>query len=195
VAPSEAVAGRNQLTELVGAIKELREVSEEFSPSKPAETDPLSFVPQVLEVLTEEQRLKREAQAARRPRPPQPAITGGAPVTPQPPQPAQPEVPLWQRVLVGEGPRLIQQAQLGTDPDDVAGLVVKFAPPQLRGAITEIMNGPTDEVVAKLKQFVPGLNDYPTWTEEFVIAVQYELFGEPTDPEQEQLPLDQPPVN
>jgi len=199
VAPTSAMeGGRSQLTELVSAIKELREVSEEFTGgSKSEPTDPLSFVPQVLEVLTEEQRLKREAQAARRPRPPQPAITqGGAPVPPQPAQPAQPEAPLWQRVLVGEGPRLVQQAQLGTDPDDVAGLVVKFAPPQLRGAITEIMNGPTEDVVAKLKQFVPGLADYPTWTEEFVVAVQYELFGEPDDPTQEQLPLDPvPPVN
>lgn len=191
VSPTSAVeGGRSQLTELVSAIKELREVSEDLG-GKPVAADPLAFVPQVLEVISEEQKLRRGRQAQGRPAPaaPTPAITQGATVSEAPASP----VPLWQRILVGEGPKLVQQAEQGSDPDDVAALVVKFMPGNLRGAITEFFNAPTADVLALVRQHVPGLNEYPKWTEDFVVGVQYELFGEPDDPTQEALPLDAPP--
>ena len=183
-APSATSDSKQQLTELVEAIKQLRDVSEEFNPTRNDPTDPLSFVPQVLEFMTEEQKLRRSKAT-----PPAVSLVPATKVPAMPmssepvPGPMKPEsVPLWQRVLVGEGPKLVGYAQRGEDAEEVAALAIKFAP-SLRGAFTEFFNRPADEALTLLVRHVPGLTDYPTWAEDFVLAAQYELFGEGDEPE------------
>lgn len=182
VAPATPTSGSKEtLTELVDAIKQLRDVSEEFNPPTKAPENPLDLVPKVLEVISEEQKLRRGAQQPR-------ALAVVRPETPMltPEQPAAAPVPLWQRIIQKEGPKLIAAAQANRDPELVASVAYQFAPDQIKGALSEFFNGPTDEVVAKLREQLPPLNEFASWTEEFVIAAQIEIFGEPEEPEEEE---------
>ena len=173
----------DQLDKLVGAIQKLRDVSEEFSP-KPTDTDPLSFVPDVLKVLSNEQALRAQQ---RRPAAPvaRPSIPPAQPAStpPQPKEePVMTDMPLWQQVLRAEGPRLLNAAKRGHNPALVAGVAYDFAPENIKDALAEFFDADVGDITKAIVENVPGIEEYPEWLADFIEAAGVTIFGDDEEP-------------
>jgi hypothetical protein len=79
---------RSQITEIVQAIRELREASDEINPDKEDNQSLLGALPQVLDVV--KQGMAQQSQPQALPLVELPASMASAPVMQQPPQPPQP---------------------------------------------------------------------------------------------------------
>lgn len=160
------------LKSIVGAIQQLRQVSDDLTPERTG--DPLvDSLPKITELLMEEHRMKRAAMiAATNPQPiPLPAPNP----TPQMPDGA----PLWRKILHQQAPRLMASAQAGKSAEAMAVIAVEFAPD--RGALVEFFHREPDKVLAQMVEEVPSLGQYPTWLLEFIDHVQFRLFPEEFD--------------
>lgn len=159
------------LESIVGAIKQLRDVSDEFRPDTGSGDPLLDSLPKLVEVVAEEHQMRKQAalnptQRTEARRVPSPGTQPSLPV----------EGPLWKRVLEREAPRLIASARAGRDPETIARIAVEFAPAQIKGAITEFFHRETDEVLSQLLSEIPALAEQPQWMREFVENVQILLF-------------------
>jgi len=188
-----AESSGDQLDKLVGAIQKLRDVSEEFSP-KQTDTDPLSFVPDVLKVLSNEQALRAQQRRPAAPAP-RPSIPPAQPASTSQPQPKEEPVvtdmPLWQQVLRGEGPRLLNAAKRGHNPALVAGVAYDFAPENIKDALAEFFDADVGDITKAIVENVPGIEAYPEWLADFIEAAGVTIFGEDEEP----APGTEPPLS
>lgn len=161
IAPGTANTPSDTLTQLVGAIKQLREVSDEFSPQE-AKSDPLlDSIPKLTEVLA--------SGMAQRNANPQPRrqVAG---------EPINPTLPIWQRVLLREKPRLLKFAESGTDPEFCAEMAIQFMPSNIRGAMLEFVRLP--DFIQQAATVVPELQAYPDWANRFLLEARALLLGD-----------------
>jgi hypothetical protein len=177
IMPSPAATGdpNKVLESVVSAVKQLRDVSEEFSPDKGSGDPLLDSIPRLVEVIAEEHQQRKGQQT--------PAATGQNPPRVKPPQgqQGQLQVPIWKRVLRREGPRLLQAAQAAKKPEPLATMIVEFMPSTIKGAMTEFFHRETTAVVQDVLTEVPGLDQFPVWVNELVEEVQFIMFPEEFD--------------
>lgn len=176
-------------------VRSLREASDEFHPAE-ERGDPLTnALPKLAEILAEEQRERtrqREAGQLNPPKmrrvpvvgplPPPEAMTANLP-TPEP-------VPMWKRILLKEGPRLVQLAAADVDPESVADLALAMLPAQLSGVVKEFFGREDRE--ALLVETVPGLGEFAEWRQDFVGACRVRLGLDPVFTDEEVPGVPQP---
>jgi hypothetical protein len=158
----------SSVTEIVAGIRALKGASEEFAPPPPPERDPLAeSLPRIVDVITTEQQLKRQAllQGTRPPTPPPPLPSGEAPVSRLPA-----DSPLWQRVLEAEGGRLVEAATNHRDPATMAQLAVTFAPPEVQEAMGVLLG--LEDSEQQVVAIVPAMAAYPEWLTLFLDALE-----------------------
>lgn len=175
-APAPApVTPTNQLKDIVEAIQTLKGAAQEFEPDR---GDPLldTVRPMVEVIYGEYQEKQRRAG-----RPALPAGPTGTPVlaSGRVPDPALAALPLWHRVVLREGPKLLAQAQAGQDADFIAETAVRFMPATIKGAMEEFFS--REDAEAALVAAYPPLGEFPKWVNKFVTTVK-ELLG-PEEPE------------
>lgn len=179
---------QSDIADTIAAMNELMEMRDRLGGGG-EESDPLwSSVPKLVEVIAE------QAQASRQPRRPRSpaALTGpdmkatpitpkeGTPVTPlRPDQTQRLVVPLWARVIKGEGPKLLLAAKQGRTPGLVAEVAWEWAPDAIKEAMTEFFG--RDDVRDRLMELVPGLKEHEEWADEFISEAQELIFGEEED--------------
>lgn len=161
---------------IVSTVKQLREVSEEILPEKNSGTgDPMfDSIPGILEIIKEEQRLRREGSTSK-------PTQGQQPVPRQIPQQTDSDVPLWRRVLHSEGPRLLTFAKSNTDAEFVAKMGVTFASQEIKDSLSEFFHKPEEEIVGFILTEIPDLKNYPEWLASFIESSQFLLFPEEFD--------------
>jgi len=169
-----------QLTSLVGAIKQLRDVSEEFRPDTGTGDPLMDSIPKLVEVVAEQHQMQKAAAV----RSVKPSLT--SPVH-QAQLPAGENVPLWKRVLQREGPRFVAAAQAGRNPETIAAVSVEFMPPNIVGAMREFFHRTTTEVAAQIIAEIPALTEQPVWVTEFVEHAQFLMFPDEFDEDGERI--------
>ena len=176
------------LAKMLEQFRLLKEMGQELGGDKgDKDTDPLSLLPGVLELLTNEQRLRATPPA--QPQPAQRRLTHGAPgAGPQPqPQPTGQPVPetaskdVLDEVLAKHGAVLVSSAKAGRSPELIAGMAVQFAPKALLERLGEYFQKDDDAIVSELIAKLPELAAHKEWVEEFVVAANTELFGPEED--------------
>jgi len=182
LAPAQSVNPNNPhevVKNILETIRDVREAADDLSPSRGESSDPMAILGKLAEVIVEEQQRKRGSGRT----PARPA-TGGAPRAASSLTLAGGEekavtngvdVPAWRRVLRKDGPKLIAQARAGRDPEVVAALALEFAPPNIRGVLTEFFTQETEVVGKLILEEVPALVEFPQWLTDFVLSAQERL--------------------
>lgn len=161
-----AVATKPQdlLTDLVGAIKQLRDVADDVNPSRGS--DPLmDSLPKLTEIMAEGMRRGREEpnniQHAR-------AVVSKTPTI-------DASVTGWRRVLLMQQPRLMQFASTGRDPEFCAEMAVQLMPAEIRGTMMEFVQLP--DFIQQAAATAPVLAQYPDWAARFLTEARILLLG------------------
>ncbi len=169
--PVDPMAMFNNMLE---TFKSFREAAEDVSPPSDGMGGILSAAPKLIEVISEQHQMQKNAAqaAATQPQRVQQPIVGTI-TPPQGPPPA-----LWQRALREHAGRLVASAAAKHDPDVIAGTAILFAPPALLEAFKIFFHRSEEEVAADVFTEIPLLAEHREWVADFVVAAQERLFPE-----------------
>jgi hypothetical protein len=179
VVPADPMKMFNNMLE---TFKSFREAAEDVSPPSDGMGGILSAAPKLIEVISEQHQMQKNAAAAAasQPRAAQQPIVGTIAPQPQGPPPA-----LWQRALREHAGRLVASAAAKHDPDVIAGTAILFAPPALLEAFKIFFHRSEEEVAADVFTEIPLLAEHREWVADFVVAAQERLFPEEFEGEDE----------
>ena len=170
---------KNNLSEMLEAIRQLKETSEMFGPQGSDDDGMMGMVkslaPSVMGLLANaNERANANARPPMRPmaRPspvgalaaPMPHETGELPAT------EEPEIVNPWKQITPFVPMILEKAATDEDAGDYAYSVVGFVPLMMRGTLRELANRP--EAVQELTANFPAFAQYPTWTEAFIAGIR-----------------------
>lgn len=169
---------KNNLSEMLEAIRQLKETSEMFGPQSSDDDGMMGMVkslaPSVMGLLA-----NANERANANARPPmrsmmQPNPTGvlapPMPATGDPTSTEEPEIVNPWKQITPFVPMILEKAATDEDAGDYAYSVVGFVPLMMRGTLRELANRP--EAVQELTANFPAFAQYPTWTEAFIVGIR-----------------------
>ncbi len=180
-----AKGGASSISEVVAAIKELRETADLFNPGEREEDTSLlgtitRLAPQLLTLLTEQQRAALQAQPAPTPAPVAAATYQPAPSALPPaamPQPApvgaiegEQDMGMVTAMLQPYAGMLVEHAMADDDPFDLGHSVAVLIPFGMRNAVAAFIE--RDTAAAEVIAAIPALSPYPAWVGEFIDGVR-----------------------
>lgn len=156
---------------IVGAIRQLREVSAEISPPQPAAdpSDPMALLPSVLDLVRVgmESRQALPAPQAVAPIALPPSMQPDPPPVEAAPNPApeSDEEPMQHLILRTMAARLLSMAERKAPAADAAALILNYAPDELLEAIE------SPDWKSVLYELAPGARQHEAWVSEVRAAV------------------------
>lgn len=132
-APAPATDPTAMLSSIVGAVRQLREVSSELNPPPPAAdaSDPMTLLPSVLGLV--QTAMEKQGQPAALPAPVEPVTSNPSPPVPQPSE--DPDEPMQALIIRAMLPRLTAMARANRPPAEAAALILDYAPDELLAAV------------------------------------------------------------
>ena len=177
----------NGLTDVIAAVKELRETADLFNNNEPREDDSLlgtvtRMLPQLLPLLTAQQQRELAATmptapVAMTPTIPAPSVMGELPLATVSADPSgvEDDMSLVLGMMRTYGEQLVERARNDDDPYDLGRSVASVIPITMRNAASAFAL--REDAAAQILAAVPALAPYPAWVNEFVEGVHDHFHG------------------